>query len=96
MDLYNLKIIESGKRIEIYKINNYAVIKNNESKNKTGRKGKTEISEKEKELKKPKINPETKKKKAGIMMRGLKRPGRQILVKTRNSIKYICFRSLVR
>ena len=50
MDLYNLKIIESGKRIEIYKINNYAVIKNNESKNKTGRKGKTEISEKEKEL----------------------------------------------
>lgn len=49
MDLYNLKIIRSGKRLEIYKINNYAVIRNRESNNKDGRKGKNDISDKDKE-----------------------------------------------
>lgn len=40
--LYNLKVIRSGKRIEIYKMNNYVINKSNKSNNPTGRKGKDE------------------------------------------------------
>ncbi|MGL5765254.1 MAG: rolling circle replication-associated protein [Sarcina sp.] len=37
---YNLKIISSGTdRIEIYKVNNYSIIRGGESKNKSGRRG---------------------------------------------------------
>ena len=50
MDLYNLKIIKSGKRLEIYKINNYAVTTNKESSNKAGRKGKEEVSKEDKKI----------------------------------------------
>lgn len=51
MDLYNLKLIKSGKRLEVYKINNYAVIKDRESNNKDGRRGKENISKEKKEIK---------------------------------------------
>lgn len=59
MDLYNLKIIESGKSIEVYKINNYAVIKNNESNNKEGRKGKLNIPKEQKDSNSSKKRAET-------------------------------------
>ena len=38
--IYNLKIIKSGKRIELYKINSYLITTGDKSKNKEGRKGK--------------------------------------------------------
>ena len=49
--LYNLKIVKSGKRLEVFK---YSLpIKNGiESKNKNGRKGKSEISDEQKKLNK--------------------------------------------
>lgn len=48
---YNLKIIESGSRLEIYKIKDYAIVERgeNNSTNKTGRRGKSELDKKTKE-----------------------------------------------
>lgn len=43
--LYNLKIIKSGKRLEIYKMSNYVINKSNKSNNPTGRKGKDTFEE---------------------------------------------------
>lgn len=50
---YNLKIISSGEnRIEIYKVNNYSILKGNKSKNSNGRKGtkRNNLSEEKKEI----------------------------------------------
>lgn len=49
--LYNLKIIRSGKRVEIYKMSNYVINKSNKSNNPTGRKGK-DTSEEDEEVEK--------------------------------------------
>lgn len=59
MDLYNLKVIKSGKRLEIYMINNYAVITNKETNNKDGRRGKIEVSQEQKEYNKNKARKDT-------------------------------------
>ncbi|MGU8246229.1 rolling circle replication-associated protein [Clostridium perfringens] len=48
--IYNLKIISSGNRIELYKVNNYLIRKNRKTNNANGRKGSDKLSVDEKEF----------------------------------------------
>lgn len=48
-DFTNLKIIHSGERIEIFKVNNY-IITSGKAKNETGRRGKEELTKEQKEV----------------------------------------------
>lgn len=59
MNLYNLKLIKSGNRLELYKINNYAVTQDKESNNKQGRKGKNQVPEEQKQVNSKKRRKET-------------------------------------
>lgn len=47
---YNVKIVTTDDRVEIYKVNNYVIKEGNESKNRNGRRGKGELNENEKEV----------------------------------------------
>ena len=46
-DFTNLKIIKSGDRLEIFKVNNY-IITSGKANNETGRRGKAELSKEQK------------------------------------------------
>lgn len=48
--IYNLKTIQSGKRLEIYKISSYVVSTGDKSKNKEGRRGKGKLVKRKKRL----------------------------------------------
>lgn len=46
--VYNLKLIQSGNRLELYKVSNYLIREKGESNNKQGRGGKEEVGKEEK------------------------------------------------